>query len=147
MPLSRASSSAGRQPTEPTSPSASPGDGQVTVNFTASTYLGKPAASTYRVTAYNTSNSPIGVSGTTTGTSLTLGLSNGSTYRFTVRLEGVANSLESTFSNDATPQSAAPPPCVPNGSYDYYYDPNNACGQNGCGTAVDSCGNIAFCDC
>ena len=101
-------SSEGKKPTTPTIGTASAGNAQATVPFTASTYQGKTNSGTYRATS-----TPGSVTGTCTApcSSITVtGLSNGTAYTFTVQLEtpyGVNSDL-SASSNSVTP--VAPPP-------------------------------------
>jgi hypothetical protein len=89
-------------PSAPTSPSgvsvASPGSGQVTISWNASTALGVP------VTGYTVTASPGGATCTSTTTSCTIaGLSNGTTYTFTVVASDiVGDSDPSTASSSLT---------------------------------------------
>lgn len=106
-PIVGNTSSEGKKPTTPTIGAASAGNATTTVSFTESTYRGKNNAGTYRATS-----SPSSITGTCVApcNSISInGLSNGTAYTFTVRLEtpyGV-NSDESTSSNSVTP--VAPP--------------------------------------
>lgn len=112
-------SSQGKKPTTPTIGTASAGNAQATVPFTESTYRGKNNAGTYRATS-----SPDSIAGTCAApcSSITVtGLSNGTAYTFTVRLEtpyGV-NSDNSSSSNSVTP--VAPPPSF--GPFFPYFPP------------------------
>lgn len=73
--------SAGKQPDQPTSPSASAGNGSATVSFTASVYKGKNNS----ITSYIATSSPSGITGSNTSSPITVsGLSNGTTYTFTI---------------------------------------------------------------
>lgn len=103
MPLIIGSGSGGTQPGAPSISSVNAGNGQVTVNFNAPSYLGKPTGTSYTVTA-----TPGGATATGSGSPLTVsGLSNGTTYSFVVTLSnGVATSLPSG-SSSGTP--VAPP--------------------------------------
>ena len=105
--LGPVSSSAGRKPGTPTIGSASAGDGQATVTFTAPTYLGKPDSSL----TYTVVSSPSSISNTGSGSPITVtGLSNGTSYSFTVKLSNtVLDSDFSSASNNVSPASAAPP--------------------------------------
>ena len=109
--LGPVSSSAGRKPGTPTIGSASAGDGQATVTFTAPTYLGKPDSSL----TYTVVSSPSSISNTGSGSPITVtGLSNGTSYSFTVKLSNTV--LDSDFSSSTspvTPVSASPPPPPP----------------------------------
>ena len=92
----------GMAPIPSTSPSgvsvASPGSGQVTISWNASTALGVP------VTGYTVTASPGGATCTSTTTSCTIaGLSNGTTYTFTVVASDiVGDSDPSTASSSLT---------------------------------------------
>jgi len=103
MPLIIGSGSGGTQPGAPSISSVNAGNGQVTVNFNAPSYLGKPSGTSYTVTA-----TPGGATATGSGSPLTVsGLSNGTTYSFVVTLSnGVSISLPSS-SSSGTP--VAPP--------------------------------------
>jgi hypothetical protein len=136
-------SSQGKYADEPTSVSASPGDGQATVSFTLPEYDGKGVA-TYVVTA-----SPGGAtaSGSTSPITVT-GLSNGTSYTFTVTtVTGYGVSRGSGNSNAATP--VAPPyfppffppnftPCPPAGSAATLATAQQYCTR--------SCGSNSGCD-
>lgn len=110
-----ASAGGGKYVDQPTDISASAGNGQATVSFTLPAYDGK-GASTYVVTA-----SPGGAtaSGSTSPITVT-GLSNGTSYTFTVTtISGYGVSRASGNSNAVTPSAPAPsfPPasCPPSG--------------------------------
>ena len=109
--LGPVSSSAGRKPGTPTIGSASAGDGQATVTFTTPTYLGKPNSSL----TYTVVSSPSSIQNTGSGSPITVtGLSNGTSYSFTVKLSNtVLDSEFSSASNNVSPASAAPPPPPP----------------------------------
>lgn len=108
------SSSGGKKPSTPTIGTASAGNGQATVPFTESTYRGKTNSGTYRATSTpgsiaNTCNSPC-------SSIVVSGLSNGTSYTFTVRLETAygVNSDSSASSNAVTPVVPSfCPPCQP----------------------------------
>ena len=108
--LGPVSSSAGRKPGTPTIGSASAGDGQATVTFTAPDYLGKPSSSL----TYTVVSSPSSIQNTGSGSPITVtGLSNGTSYSFTVKLNNtVLDSEFSSSSNNVSPASAAPPPPI-----------------------------------
>ena len=108
--LGPVSSSAGRKPGTPTIGSASAGDGQATVTFTAPAYLGKPDSSL----TYTVVSSPSSISNTGSGSPITVtGLSNGTSYSFIVKLSNtVLDSEFSSASNNVSPASATPPPII-----------------------------------
>ncbi len=96
----------------PAPPCASAGDTQAFVTWTVSTPNGTPITS-YTVTAYiNLVAQPITVTvpapaSGNTGTAIIGGLTNGTTYTFTVHATNVAgNSLEGPFTNAVTPSAA-----------------------------------------
>jgi len=97
--------SGGKKPTPPTIGTATAGNAQATVTFTASTYRGKSGTVTYRVTS-----NPGSITATGAGTPIVVtGLTNGTSYTFTVRAEtpsGV-NSDSSAATSAVTP--VAPP--------------------------------------
>lgn len=87
-------------PGAPTNVSASAGNGQTTITFTApSDNGGSP------ITGYVVTSSPGNITATGTGTTITVtGLTNGTTYTFTVKaLNSVGNGADSTASNAVTP--------------------------------------------
>jgi hypothetical protein len=120
--------SQGKLPTTPTIGAATAGNSQATVGFTQSTYAGKTGGGTYRATSSG------GQSGTCVSpcSSITvIGLSNGTAYTFTVRLEtpyGI-NSANSASSNSVTP--VAPPPSFPPS-----FPPANPCAGRVCPTNI-----------
>ena len=94
--------SGGLQPYAPTSVSATAGDGQATISFTAPTWFGKNLVAS----SYTATSSPGGItgSGVTSGFNVT-GLTNGTAYTFTVKTNtsyGVS-SVASAASNSVTP--------------------------------------------
>jgi hypothetical protein len=94
--------SGGLQPYAPTSVTATAGDGQATISFTAPTWFGKNLVAS----SYTATSSPGGItgSGVTSGFNVT-GLTNGTAYTFTVQTNtsyGVS-SVASAASNSVTP--------------------------------------------
>ena len=107
----RHSNAAGPPPNAPTGVIAAPGDGITTVTWTASdTSDGSPAPLYYTVTA-----NPGGKTCVTTRVTCTIkGLTNGSSYTFTVRANGAnANSAASDPSDSVTPYSPFSVPTSP----------------------------------
>ena len=100
-----AQGSAGHQPGTPTIGTASSSESATaSVPFTAPSYLGKPAGTSYIATS-----NPGAITGTSSTSPITVtGLTNGTAYTFTVKLNnGVVDSLSSAASNSVTP--VAPP--------------------------------------
>lgn len=100
MPLILGSLSGGMQPSAPTIGTATAGDSQASVAFTASSYIGKGTIT------YTATSSPGGFTATGASSPLTVtGLSNGTAYTFTV--VGTTNygvsSQASAASNSITP--------------------------------------------
>ena len=87
-------------PGPPTNVSATAGNAQASVSWTAPTNNGGVSISSYTVTS-----SPGGLTATTTGTSATVtGLTNGTAYTFTVKAtNSVGQSVSSSPSNSVTP--------------------------------------------
>jgi hypothetical protein len=91
-------------PGAPTAVTATAGDGQATVSWTAPTSNGGAPILDYTVTPTpSTAGSPVDVGTTATQTTIT-GLTDGTTYTFTVAaLNGVGPSVQSAPSNAVTP--------------------------------------------
>ena len=93
--------SGGKKPGTPTIGTATAGNAQATVAFTAPTYTGKGGTVTYVATS-----TPGSKTGSATSSPITVtGLSNGTSYTFTVQAQtsyGV-NSDQSSASNSVTP--------------------------------------------
>jgi hypothetical protein len=105
--ISGSQGSAGRQPGTPTIGTASTSSpATATVPFTAPSYLGKPIGTSYIATS-----NPGGITGTSETSPITVtGLTNGTGYTFTVKLNnGVIDSLSSAESNSVTPNASTPP--------------------------------------
>ncbi|MHB9119156.1 MAG: beta strand repeat-containing protein, partial [Burkholderiales bacterium] len=87
-------------PGAPTIGTASPGDTQATVSFTAPAFTGGAA-----ITGYTVTSNPGGVTGTGSASPITVtGLTNGVPYTFTVKATNAAgDSLPSSPSNSVTP--------------------------------------------
>ena len=105
------SSSDGRKPGTPIIGTATAGNTQATVAFTAPSYLGKPDSPL----TYTAISSPSSIQNTGSGSPITVtGLSNGTSYSFTVKLSNtVLDSDFSSSSNNITPAGATPPPPPP----------------------------------
>ena len=101
-------------PDAPTSVSATAGNGQATVSFSAPSYNGGKAILDYRVTS-----SPGGITATGSGSPITItGLSNGTAYTFTVQARNeIGYSSASSPSNSVTP--VVPPVSASGGNYIY----------------------------
>jgi hypothetical protein len=103
--LMGAQGSAGHQPGTPTIGTASTSaSATASVTFTAPSYLGKPTGTSYIATS-----NPDAITGTSSTSPISItGLTNGTAYTFTVKLNnGVVDSLSSAASNSVTP--VAPP--------------------------------------
>ena len=100
-------------PGAPTGVSASAGDGQATVSFSAPASNGGAAISSYRVTA-----SPGGATATGSSSPITIsGLSNGTAYTFTVAATNSAGTgAASSSSNSVMPVASASVPDAPGGA-------------------------------
>ncbi len=97
-------------PDAPTIGTAVGGNAGATVSFTPSVYLGKSGVVTYEVTS-----DPSGLSFSGATSPITLGLTNGTSYTFTVKAVtnyGVS-SLPSASSNSVTPAAPPVPPPGP----------------------------------
>jgi hypothetical protein len=101
-------------PSAPTIGTATAGNGQATITFTAPSSDGGSPILDYQVTS-----SPGGVTATGSGSPITItGLSNGTVYTFTVRARNANGySLSSTSSNQVTP--VVPPIQASGGNYIY----------------------------
>jgi hypothetical protein len=111
--LMGAQGSAGHQPGIPTIGTATTSASQtVSVPFTAPSYLGKPTGTSYIATS-----NPGAITGTSSTSPISVtGLTNGTSYTFTVKLNnGVVDSLSSEASNSVTPVVPGPffPPFFP----------------------------------
>src|SRR5204863_967542 len=98
-------------PSTPSAPTATAGDGQATVSWTAPDDGGSTITK-YTVTPYvgSTAQTPKDVTGTPAATSTTItGLTNGTAYTFKVKaLNAVGSSADSAVSNAVTPVQAPP---------------------------------------
>ena len=152
--LGPVSSSAGRKPGTPTVGTATAGNAQATVTFTAPTYLGKPDSPL----TYTVVSSPSSIQNTGSGSPITVtGLSNGTSYSFTVKLSNTV--LDSEFSSSTSPVTpVAPTPTpvptpvptpTPSGGAYYALTPTSISCANGCGgqsgTSTASCSNCGGC--
>ncbi|WP_066507538.1 DUF4347 domain-containing protein [Abyssisolibacter fermentans] len=91
-------------PSEPTNVSATAGNGQAQVSFTAPVDNGGS-----EITRYIVASDPENITATGTGTTITVkGLTNGTTYTFTVKAENeVGFSQSSAISNAVTPHKSS----------------------------------------
>ncbi len=114
--LGPVSSSAGRKPGTPTIGTATAGSGEATVTFTTPSYLGKPDSPL----TYTAVSSPSSIQNTGSESPITVtGLSNGTTYTFTVKLNNtVMDSDFSGASNSITP--VAPGPFFPTPFFPFF---------------------------
>ena len=143
-------SSQGKYVDPPTSVSASAGNGQATVSFTLPAYDGK------QVATYVATSSPGGITGSGAGSPITVtGLSNGTTYTFTVStISGYGVSATSAASNAATPTapppsfgpsfppSFGPPTCTP--EWSWILDCCSVC-PVGSGGSGGGCNSLGYC--
>jgi mannan endo-1,4-beta-mannosidase len=113
-PISRPTS----PPTPPSGVTAAAGDGTATLSWTPPDSDGGSAISSYEVTS-SPSAGTVTVGGSSTSTTMT-GLTNGTTYTFTVRATNQAGktSDSSAPSNPVTPQVDSPPPTTASGTAD-----------------------------
>ncbi|WPC43962.1 beta strand repeat-containing protein [Clostridium sp. JS66] len=106
------SAAAATVPGAPTGVSATAGDGQATVSFTAPASDGGSG-----ITGYTVTSNPGGFTGTGSGSPITVsGLTNGTAYTFTVTAtNGVGTGAASSASSSVTPTAAATVPGAPTG--------------------------------
>jgi hypothetical protein len=92
-------------PSPPTAVSATPGDAQVSLTWTAPTNNGDTAITGYRVTPYDPAGAQTPIETGSTDTSYdVLGLTNGTAYTFAVAaINGVGTGADSSPSNSVTP--------------------------------------------
>jgi len=97
-------------PSVPTIGTAVAGNAGGTVTFTPGAYLGKTGVVTYEVTS-----SPGGLAGTGASSPIILGLTNGTSYTFTVKAvtDYGVSSVASSASNSITPAAPPVPPPGP----------------------------------
>ncbi len=110
---------AGPAPAPPTHVAATPGTAQATVIWTASSDDGGSPITGYTVTAYDSSNAPVGTPvtvGANATTATVTGLTNGSYYTFGVSAANAAGSSPERFSAQVVP---AGPPTAPTGLVTY----------------------------
>src|SRR5262249_54030620 len=97
---------AGPQPAPPVSASARAGDGQAAVSWVPPTEAGGSPITGYVVTAYNANNVVVGTpvtAGASATSAIVTGLTNGSTYSFSVAAANNAGAGPSTFTGSVTP--------------------------------------------
>lgn len=97
----------GKQPGAPTSVTATAGNGSASVNFTAPAYKGKNGF----INDYTATSSPGGITATGSGPVSVTGLTNGTTYTFTVVANAYyggigVSSVASAASNSVTPSGS-----------------------------------------
>jgi hypothetical protein len=99
-------------PSAPTNVTASAGNGQATVSFTAPASNGGP-----EITSYTVTSSPGNITATSTSSPITVtGLTNGIAYTFTVTATNVVGTgLPSAASNSVTPATLSTVPGTPTG--------------------------------
>ena len=102
--------SGGDQPTAPGTPTATAGNAIATVTFTAPTYIGKTGTVIYTATS-----SPGGITASGISPITVTGLTNGTSYTFTVTgtTDYGVTSPASAASNSVTPAVPPPPPPPP----------------------------------
>ena len=136
--LGSSASQSGRTPGVPTSVSATAGDAQAVVSFTAPAYTGKGTVS------YTATSSPGGLTASGASSPLTVtGLTNGTTYTFTVTAaNAAATSVASTASTSVT--TSAPPAPTPVGPSAPAPEPEPPLGVEWLGTLTDYMGVQEF---
>ena len=110
MPIVGNTSSEGKKPDTPTIGTPTGGDSQVSLAFTPSTYIGKDSVT------YTATSTPGSISATGSSSPIVVaGLSNGTSYTFTVAANTnyVVASDTSSASSAVTPAAATPPPPPP----------------------------------
>jgi predicted phage tail protein len=110
-----------RAPTAPTALSTVPGDGQVVLTWAAPSSSGSASVTRYLVTPYlDGEAAPVRAYDASTTTQIVTGLTNGSTYRFTVIAESAAGKSPPSAMSDPVTVGAVRPNTAPVATADLF---------------------------